>query len=521
MSGYRYVDVGIYATYTPWIQLRPEPNTPPTHSYWPASLPRNTNSPKQFSPVVCPPIARPLAPTPNAPFRDITNRNHGGPPPLHSPLQSIARRSGIHLHYDYPIGHTLNTMALVNNRNNAPQYPPGLGWESVSSPRGFYSFYRGGNENVVRDADTAVNSNSLVARSFKYRPSVARFDPFRDDDVGMGMRGYPVDTKAHANLEASLAPLNRGNPPYIPPSPPHDVEVPSLSWQLEYPSYSPRLYEHTTQALPKVQRTTTPTPTQKTVYTIAPISPPVRPNQLKSRVSNAFKARARNDGPSSFRFNLFGNEASGVDAGKVQLYPQPQDDLKVPIVPVQPINVPDDPVLAALHQPWAPVHLVGLPSNSPHCSLSPPVFKLEDPVFHRGSDSQWGATPAPIQNPASTYVPFSPAVRFNKSPGTFMVVKELQSGAFGQAVAVCELGNTTRPRLLCLKVFRKNVIMRSAWHGGVNTELKVYKRLAEADPLKKFVFLMKIDAALQDDSYLYFAMVSSLSITSNAFIHLL
>lgn len=101
-----------------------------------------------------------------------------------------------------------------------------------------------------------------------------------------------------------------------------------------------------------------------------------------------------------------------------------------------------------------------------------------------------------------------------------MVVKELSSGSFGQAVAVCELGDSAkRPGLFCLKVFRKKALLASRTYGGIDTEINAYKRLAEVPPVKEFIFLMKLDAALQDESHLYLAMVSTMFIISDTFVH--
>lgn len=504
MSGHSIVDVGIYAPTSPSQAYKARPKSKiPRLSYWnPTFLPdinikypRNRFTPPGFAPIGC----RPLPPTP---FNDITNRNHCGSSNSDNPTQSVAQLNGPSLHCDNLLGPTINTTAPTHNHDNPPQYPPGLGWESASSPPGFYTMYREG-EHLPNDLDTGVNSNSnsLVARIFKYLPSVSRFDPFRDEDVDIG------------------------RPLHLPSSPPYNyLQLPSI-WQLESPSDSPPLSEHGPQGLPNIQESVASAHIQVSGSSFAPLFPPVPSNHVKSRVLNALKARSPNDRPSFSRFNPFGDEPSSVDASVSQLYTKSQADLKVPFVsfnPVQPTNVPDDAVLATIQRPLAPVHFVELSSDSSESSessgTSSPVSDSECPVLPNSSDFALPRiqTPAPV----STLAHLPPNAPSIKVPGPFMVVKELSSGSFGQAVAVCELGDSAkRPGLFCLKVFRKKALLASRTYGGIDTEINAYKRLAEVPPVKEFIFLMKLDAALQDESHLYLAMVSTMFIISDTFVH--
>lgn len=304
----------------------------------------------------------------------------------------------------------------------------------------------------------ARTKNSLIARD-AHLP-VPKFDPFSDDESS------------------------------VPNPQPYKDSVPALV----YPPWA--------QVLRNAHWGAAPVQTQKPGFALAPLAPPTR---INSQVLNTIKARARSYRPSS-RFNPFGDESEECN--------QPQADSKVPVVPVNLVEsssvlnsqLCDNPVFAALYAPWRQLHLVGLPRESPESpGGSSPGSDSECPVLSNGSDSQWGTTPAPV----FTSTPFTLNVRSPKLPGPFMVAKELQSGAFGQAVAVYELGILMQPHVLCLKVFRKRTVSEYNLLEGIKTELQAYRRLEEAQPFKDFVFLMKIDAALQDDTYLYFAMVRS------------
>lgn len=154
----------------------------------------------------------------------------------------------------------------------------------------------------------------------------------------------------------------------------------------------------------------------------------------------------------------------------------------------------DDPEFIALCSSLESIRLVGSSSNYSNSCGSDPEDVL--PL---------------VQDHISTSVPVSLPVRSYKLPGPFTVVKELENGAFGQAVAVSELGEamSREPRLLCLKVFKKEVVLHYDQLQGVKREFQAYRRLSEVQPIEGFMFLMRLDAALQDESYLYYAMVRS------------
>ena len=97
--------------------------------------------------------------------------------------------------------------------------------------------------------------------------------------------------------------------------------------------------------------------------------------------------------------------------------------------------------------------------------------------------------------------------RRRRTPGPFQRLSSLQSGSYGNAVAVRELGAWPEERVLCLKVFNKAHIVKNGAESSILTELASYKRLAVVEKRDMAAFVMELDVAMQDRDSLYLGMV--------------
>ena len=97
--------------------------------------------------------------------------------------------------------------------------------------------------------------------------------------------------------------------------------------------------------------------------------------------------------------------------------------------------------------------------------------------------------------------------RRQRAPGPFQQLSSLQSGSYGSAIAVRELGAWPEERVLCLKVFNKAHIFDMGAESAILTELASYKRLATVEKRAMAAFVMELDVAMQDRDNLYLGMV--------------
>ncbi|KAJ7628620.1 kinase-like domain-containing protein [Roridomyces roridus] len=126
--------------------------------------------------------------------------------------------------------------------------------------------------------------------------------------------------------------------------------------------------------------------------------------------------------------------------------------------------------------------------------------------------------PSP-KRPPSKAVPLSSTIRRPKSttasgtpiPGPFLFLKRVQTGAYGEAVAVRELNDewwqgTSPGRVMCIKMFNKAVAKMREWIPAIVQELLAYKNLACNVELEGMAYVMALEGSLQDASRLYFVM---------------
>lgn len=171
--------------------------------------------------------------------------------------------------------------------------------------------------------------------------------------------------------------------------------------------------------------------------------------------------------------------------------------MKRPRLTVKPLaRAPNGTITPQSREPFSPIS----PLNySPHSPLSPA--------------SSLSSSTASVRN--SRIAPRSSETGWERRdgiPGPFKVISLLESGAFGQAAAVRELDprwsvGGQSGRVMCMKVFNKKEALRKKHVASVVQELLAYKTLAWAGNVKGKSFVMELDAALEDETHLYFAMV--------------
>lgn len=100
------------------------------------------------------------------------------------------------------------------------------------------------------------------------------------------------------------------------------------------------------------------------------------------------------------------------------------------------------------------------------------------------------------------------------TPGPFLFLKKVQSGSYGEAIAVRELDSAWRQgvspgRVLCMKVFDKATSQLRELIPGIVQEVLAYRNLARARALREGAgsgFVMELEASLQDETRLFFVM---------------
>ncbi|KAJ7099708.1 kinase-like domain-containing protein [Mycena epipterygia] len=100
------------------------------------------------------------------------------------------------------------------------------------------------------------------------------------------------------------------------------------------------------------------------------------------------------------------------------------------------------------------------------------------------------------------------------APGPFLFLKKVQSGSYGEAVAVRELDSEwlqgiSPGRVLCMKVFNKKNSLSRGLIPGIVQEVLAYRNLARASPRTDNEgegFVMSLEASLQDENRLFFVM---------------
>jgi hypothetical protein len=96
-------------------------------------------------------------------------------------------------------------------------------------------------------------------------------------------------------------------------------------------------------------------------------------------------------------------------------------------------------------------------------------------------------------------------------PGPFLFLNKVQSGSYGDAIAVRELDNEwlqgAPGRVLCMKVFSKATSVRRGLIPGIVQELLAYRTMARATETEGAAFVMDLEASLQDENRLFFVMV--------------
>ncbi|KAJ7077805.1 kinase-like domain-containing protein [Mycena crocata] len=95
-------------------------------------------------------------------------------------------------------------------------------------------------------------------------------------------------------------------------------------------------------------------------------------------------------------------------------------------------------------------------------------------------------------------------------PGPFLFLKKVQSGSYGEAIAVRELDKNWLQgepgRVLCMKVFNKATSLSRGLLPGIVQEVLAYRNMARASEDKGIGFVMDLEAALQDANRLFFVM---------------
>jgi hypothetical protein len=95
-----------------------------------------------------------------------------------------------------------------------------------------------------------------------------------------------------------------------------------------------------------------------------------------------------------------------------------------------------------------------------------------------------------------------------------LFLNKVQSGSYGDAIAVCELDGEwlqgSPGRVLCMKVFKKPIALLRGLIPGIVQELSAYRTMARANSRTEnegAVFVMNLEASFQDSSRLLFVMV--------------
>ncbi|KAF7366523.1 Protein kinase domain-containing protein [Mycena sanguinolenta] len=98
-------------------------------------------------------------------------------------------------------------------------------------------------------------------------------------------------------------------------------------------------------------------------------------------------------------------------------------------------------------------------------------------------------------------------------PGPFLFLNRVQSGSYGEAIAVCELDNKwlqgAPGRVLCMKVFNKATSLLRGLIPGIVQEVLAYRTMARANSrteMEGAAFVMRLEASLQDENRLFFVM---------------
>ncbi|KAJ6511386.1 kinase-like domain-containing protein [Mycena vitilis] len=98
-------------------------------------------------------------------------------------------------------------------------------------------------------------------------------------------------------------------------------------------------------------------------------------------------------------------------------------------------------------------------------------------------------------------------------PGPFLFLNRVQSGSYGDAIAVRELDSDwlqgAPGRVLCMKVFSKATALRRGLIPGIVQELLAYRSIARARSRTEIAgaaFVMDLEASLQDENRLFFVM---------------
>jgi hypothetical protein len=104
------------------------------------------------------------------------------------------------------------------------------------------------------------------------------------------------------------------------------------------------------------------------------------------------------------------------------------------------------------------------------------------------------------QNRHSSYIP---SLESTSGPGPFHLLECIQSGGFATAWAARDLSTS---RVLCFKVTSKKIVSEyKASRLALGRELEAYQRLAACIETP---YVMQLHGVFQDDSKVYFAMVS-------------
>ncbi|KAK7042345.1 kinase domain-containing protein [Favolaschia claudopus] len=98
-------------------------------------------------------------------------------------------------------------------------------------------------------------------------------------------------------------------------------------------------------------------------------------------------------------------------------------------------------------------------------------------------------------------------------PGPFLFLRRVQSGSYGEAIAVCELDGQwlqgAPGRVLCMKVFNKSTSLLRGLIPGIVQEVLSYRMMARAHARaddEGGAFVMSLEASLQDENRLFFVM---------------
>lgn len=182
------------------------------------------------------------------------------------------------------------------------------------------------------------------------------------------------------------------------------------------------------------------------------------------------------------------------------------------VLQAQTTSADNCPILQAIRLPFVPFYIdpAMLPHQDDPFHANPPSYLVQnDTVYNSIYSGRVDAfeTYAPLPNIQSPV--YQPIVAPMRMPGPFVITKHIQSGAYGQTVAVMEAGGISPAPLLCLKVFKKKYMLEGKVIRSLTRELLAYKRMEEVEPRRKSIFLMTLDASLQDEKRFFFAMVST------------